>query len=303
MVNINDYDKASRRACKDDPSRHFEWLLPVLQAQKPFQEWFDARQLPFPGERDRYCDTVAIFQSPNSEEPPCHVVMEALSEPQGLMLAHMFHYASGLYLELENRAQRYGQTNVALVVLDLTGPPQNDQILCPLPGTEGGLIHIKVVRKCFREEDAAALLARIEKDELGRCLLPWIPLMKGADRSDIIEQWKRCGDLEPDDHRRGRYKNLAMVFSELANRFEIWKQGLEDWNVKQSTVANEWRAEGIAVGLHKGILNLLEFRFHTLPPEIVDRIKTTQDVDRLSSWIDLAMTAASLDDFQAAMEE
>ena len=56
-----------------------------------------------------------------------------------------------------SEAQRYGQTNVALVVLDLTGPPQNDQIQCQLPGTEGG-IHIKVVRKCFREEDAAALL-------------------------------------------------------------------------------------------------------------------------------------------------
>ena len=166
-VNVNDFDKASRRACKDDPSRHFEWLLPLLQAQQPFQEWFDARQLSFPGERDRYYDTVAIFQSPNSEESPCIVVMEALSEPQGLMLARMFHYASGLYLELENRAQRYGQTNVALVVLDLTGPPQNDQIQCRLPGTEGGLIHIKVVRKCFREEDAAALLAQDREGRAG----------------------------------------------------------------------------------------------------------------------------------------
>jgi len=215
------------------------------------------------------------------------------------MLARMFHYASGLYLELETRAQKYGQTNVALVVLDLTGPPQKDQIHCEPHGAKGGLIHIRVVRKCFREEDAAALLARIEKDELGRCLLPWIPLMKGADQSAIIEHWKRCGDLEPDDLRRGRYKNLAMVFADLADRKEIWKQGLEDWNVKQSTVANEWRAEAH----QKDILRLLNIRFHVRSPEIVERVTETQDIDQLLRWFDLAATANSLADFQAAMDE
>ena len=98
-----------------------------------------------------------------------------------------------------------------------------------------------------------------------------------------------------------------MVFADLADRKEIWKQGLEDWNVKQSTVANEWRTEGIAVGLTKGdqkaILNLLQIRFHSKPPEIVERVMATQDADRLSRWFELAATEASLEDFQAAMDE
>ena len=105
--------------------------------------------------------------------------------------------------------------------------------------------------------------------------------------------------LEPDDLRRGRYKNLAMVFADLADRKEIWKQGLGDWNVKQSTIANEWRNEG----RQEAILELLENRFHTKPPEIVARVTTTQDANRLSRWIKLAAAADSLADFQAAMEE
>ena len=187
VVIVNDYDKASRRAIKEDPPRCTEWLLPRLQVKHPFREWFDARQLPFPGERDRYCDTVAVFERPEDPETRWVVVIEALSEPQRLMPARMFHYGSGLYLELENRSEWRGKTKVALVVLDLTGPSQTNEIKCELPEDLNGLIHIKMLRRCFREEDAAELLARIEQGEVGGCLLPWIPLMAGADQSDIIE--------------------------------------------------------------------------------------------------------------------
>ena len=77
--------------------------------------------------------------------------------------------------------------------------------------------------------------------------------------------------------------------------------------MKQSMIANEWREEGRAEGpveaRGESILTLLQIRFHTKPPEIVERVTTTQDHGLLSRWFTLAATADSLADFQAAMEE
>src|SRR5947208_3159267 len=56
------YDQASRYGSKLKPPRFLRWLLPALPATLSFQGWLDTRTLPFPGEPDRICDTVACLQ-------------------------------------------------------------------------------------------------------------------------------------------------------------------------------------------------------------------------------------------------
>ena len=94
-----------------------------------------------------------------------------------------------------------------------------------------------------------------------------------------------------------------MVFAELANRTDVWKKGLEDWNVKQSQIANEWRTEGRAEAKQEDILEFLEGRFVQDPLRSSLGLRILRNLNRLSSWIKLAAEANSLADFEAGMGE
>jgi hypothetical protein len=60
----------------------------------------------------------------------------------------------------------------------------------------------------------------------------------------------------------------------------------------------EWIAEGLVKGKVETLLRILEVRFPPgAPPDLAQAIRATTDLDRLSHWLDLAITAASLDDF------
>ena len=59
---MNDFDQASRYGAKLDPPEFTRWLLPALALRLVYRGWLDARRLPFPGEPDRICDTVAEFE-------------------------------------------------------------------------------------------------------------------------------------------------------------------------------------------------------------------------------------------------
>ena len=56
------YDQAGRYVIKRRPSAFFTWRAPGLWAAYRLVRWQDTRTLPFPGEPDRVCDTVAEFQ-------------------------------------------------------------------------------------------------------------------------------------------------------------------------------------------------------------------------------------------------
>src|SRR5438477_507623 len=86
-----------------------------------------------------------------------------------------------------------------------------------LPGLEPALPFHPLVRT-LRDDDAAATLAGIEAGSIGRCVLPWIPLMHGGGDADTMEAWKRVAGLEPDSRLRSVYGSLALVFAELADR-------------------------------------------------------------------------------------
>ena len=296
---MNDYDKAGRRAEKEDPPNFFDWLLPGFLNPIRFTDWHDARQLPFPGEKDRYCDTVGAFADPSGNR--WAVVVELLSEAQGLMLPRMFDYAARLYLELQQSPDTRG-TSVAAAVLDLTGPPQPDAIDMRLPGTAGGMVGIKIIRRTMRDESAAATLDGIEAGTIGKCLLSWIPLMSGADDSGIIDRWVRMAEAEPDTLRKAQWGALALTFAELAGRTDAWQRGLKEFNVTKSMFLEGFRQEGRIKGLREGVVDALENRFgKPVPAKMISTLDRVEDVTRLKALGKTALTADSLEVFQAAL--
>ena len=154
----------------------------------------------------------------------------------------------------------------------------------------------------FAEEDAAAILARIASDELSRGVLPWIPLMRGGGEDGIIAAWRRLALEEPSSQRRSEYGGLALVFADLAERRQAWDQALKGWNMRESQVVLEWQREAEIERSHKLILRLLELRHRqAVPPDLVTTVNASHDLEELSRWFDLAVTADSLEAFRNAL--
>ncbi len=64
--------------------------------------------------------------------------------------------------------------------------------------------------------------------------------------------------------------------------------------MKQSQQVLEWQAEARA----ESILRLLELRFHEVPPDLAESLRTTTDFVKLTAWFDLAYSAASIEAFR-----
>ena len=171
-----------------------------------------------------------------------------------------------------------------------------------LPCTEEVRLRFRPHVRTLRDDEAAATLRDIEVGTFGRCILPWIPLMHGGGDVRTIEEWKRIANLEPDGRLRSIYASLALVFAELADREPEWKQALEGWNMRQSTVINEWTAEGRVQGQQDALLNVLQARFQiAVPTDLAAAVQASNDSDELSRWLKVAATVPSLDAFRAAI--
>jgi hypothetical protein len=165
---------------------------------------------------------------------------------------------------------------------------------------------LRVVLRSLSTTDAAATLADIAAGRTDRCILLWIPLMHGAGDPGIIKEWRRLADMEEDGRVRGEIGGLALVFAQLAGRVPEWRKGLEGWNVGESQIANEWRAEGEVKGVLKtwraSVLGALEVRLGIgPPPDIVRAVEAIDSVEELSRWFKAAVAATSLEAFLSAV--
>jgi hypothetical protein len=77
------YDQAGRYLIKRQPSAFFTWRAPSLWRTWKFVRWQDTRTLPFPGEPDRVCDTVAEFENPKDSKRLCLVVTACVGRGHG----------------------------------------------------------------------------------------------------------------------------------------------------------------------------------------------------------------------------
>lgn len=242
------------------------------------------------------------------------MVVEFQTEPDADMNDRLLEYLARLQRELRYGPNR-NKYQVVATLVNLTGTRQADRLEMWLPGMSEIGVELGVKPRTMREEGAEATLAGIAEGRTGRCMLPWIPLMRGAGELSIIEQWKQLGEMESDDRRRSDYAGLALVFAELTGLRPIWKQALEGWNVRQSQQVLEWQAEARIEGRKEGraegqletkradLLCLIQLKFHeALPSDLVDQIDATTNLEVLTRWFDQAVQANSLDAFRAVVQ-
>jgi hypothetical protein len=303
---LNRYDQGSRYLAKLDPIGLLCWLLRETPAELRFRMWLDTRTLPFPGDPERTCDTVAWL---GDADPAVEwaLVLEFCLDPDGELFGRLLIYEGQLWLETRPTDAGRERFAVGAVVVNLRGRgnTSRDMVL----RRTGVRTLLGVAERDLAGEDAAAILAGIARGTLPRILLAWIPLMHGGGEAAIIGQWPELARQEPDSRRRGDYGGLALVFAEAAGCHKEWKEALKGWNMEESQQVLEWidqgRVEGEAKGEAKGeanaLLRLLEKKF---PPgasaDTIAAIRATTDLERLRQWFDLALTAASLDAFRQA---
>jgi hypothetical protein len=296
------YDQASRYCVKMDPRGFFRWLLPQNEAPV-FCQWLDTRTIPFPGARDRVCDTVAGFANPGAELPCAALVVEFQTEPEGDVLERLLEYNVRVRRELRQVADgRSEKLPVAAALINLTGGPQPDAWTMQPVGFSGAGHSFRVIQRIMSLEDAAMTLEQIRRGVTARCILPWIPLMNGGDSRDVIQRWKDLAVRDSNAQCRADYGGLALVFSELLNCHGLWKQALEGWNMRESQQVLEWqeeaRHEGRQEGRQEMLLNLLQVQFGSpLPESLVAEVRTLEDERELSRWMVAALRSATLGDF------
>ncbi len=303
---MNDFDQASRFAVRLDPGGFLRWLIPDLPSTVEFRRWLDTRTVPFPGEGDRTCDTVAEFIDTAQPGIVYAMPIEFQSAPETDMLYRLLEYVVRLLRELRHGPRQRQKYHVLSALLNLTGRVQPDVLEMQMPGESGVGLRFQTVVHTMREEDAAGTLEGIERGTIRLCMLPWIPLMRGAGKQSMIEKWKAAANQEKDSRLRTNYAGIAVVFADLAGRGRLWRAELERWNMGESAIANEWRTEGRTEGQReaqrKNLLRVLELRFpKKLPNDVVTAVTAESDTVKLEAWLDAAVIAATPDEFRAAM--
>ncbi len=292
------FDQACRFAAKMDAAGFLGWLLGIPVG---FQRWLDTRTMPFPGDPDRTCDTVAGIESAGGAA--WAVPIEFCLEPDEEMFGRLLEYLGRLWREKhpDGAGQRYA---VGAIVLNLTGQGESSRDM-QLMGT-GLRTCLGVKELNLASENAATTLGLIAAGTVARCVLPWIALMQGGDDPGIIERWKELAATEPDVSCLPAYAYLAAVFSDAAGRRQIWQVALEGWNMRDSQVALEIFGEGEEKGKLKGrvasLTRLLRRKFPPGPPaDLLAMIESCPDANLLDHWLDAAVDAKTLDEFRRAI--
>jgi hypothetical protein len=297
-MTVNRFDQASRYGAKLDAAGFLRWLL--QDSSLTFDGWLDTRSLPFPGEKDRTCDTVARLIDAAEPESPWAVPVEFQTQPDGAMFGRLLEYLGRLWRERrpDGRARRY-QVGAALV--NLTGRRRTASRRMRL-GQTRVLTRLSVVERNLARESAAATLAGIAGGTVACCIPPWIPLKRGGGGAAIITQWVQLAQAEPDSRLRADYGGLALVFAELTPSRQQWQQALQGWNVVESQQVLEWMAQGEAKGALRirrdDVRAVLEDRFGPLPASVIQQIEAVEDLVRLRATLLQAYRIQNLTDLQ-----
>ena len=99
---MGQFDQAARYTAKLDPVGILCRLLPGLDARLMFQGWLDTRTLPFPGEPDRTCDTVAEMLDAAHLGRLWALIVEFQSEPDAEILDRLLEYMVRLRREVRH---------------------------------------------------------------------------------------------------------------------------------------------------------------------------------------------------------
>jgi hypothetical protein len=130
----NRFDQACRYAAKLDPLGFLGWLFGGTDM--PFLGWLDTRTLPFPGDPERTCDTVAGLDAGPGKEPFA-VAVEFCLEPDAGMFGRLLVYLGQLWLEARPNGEPGRRYRVAAAVVNLTGQGHTSRDMV-IPGSACG---------------------------------------------------------------------------------------------------------------------------------------------------------------------
>jgi hypothetical protein len=312
-----DYDDAERHALQEvEPEDQLRWLLEAVDEDLAFFGWLQTQLAPPPGVPQLRCHCVAGLRSRSGTQPPWACLIEAQGQPLAGMAVWMTIYLGLLHNLLRfNGRDPFQMMGVVLnlsegelshtvnwrVPLKQTTPaagvaqPASVPSPAPAPGVSC-MLFIKNVR----QESADKTLDRIERGELGLCILLWLPQMAGADHADVVRRWRELAMRQTQLVLRSHYAVLALVFAEMAGRKQLWQTELEGFNMQESTIIRGWREEGALTNARAAVVNVLQTRFPEapLPEGVRSALEKNADVRQLSEWLREAVLTASLADFE-----
>ena len=297
----NPFDQACRYLFRPFAVPLLAWLLRLAPDRLDFVEWLDTRGLPWPGQPDRTCDTVAHLRDTATGGVPWAVPVEFQIDPDPLMFGRGMVYLGNLWLDYRPTELRGDRFEVGLIVVNLRGRGQCSRRM-KLSGTKL-LTALGVVECNLSRLSAAKTLRRIEAGKAPAAVLPWIPLFQGGDEPGIIAEWVRVAESQTDAELRGAIP-LTQYFAEAAGCTEAWREVLKEWDVIKSQVFEEWTAQADKEGVKKGqrlvLLRILRRIQANLPADLEQAIQGVDDLARLEAVVDSALSSATLEDFRRA---
>jgi hypothetical protein len=323
---VADFDEAERNAIQEvEPKDQVRWLLEEVDDDLVLFGWLQTQVAPPPGVPQLRCDCVAGLHSLSGTQAPWACLIEAQGQPLAGMAVWMMIYLGLLHnvLRYEGR-DSYRMMGVILNLSDsklshdidwqvpLKKPAATDATSpAPAPPASSPGVVCKFFIKNVRHESAEKTLDRIDRGELGLCILVWVPLMLGADAAEVVRRWRDLAMRQQQLHLRGNYAVLALVFAEMAGRKTLWETELGGFNLQESTVMNKWRKEATEKGIEMGalttaraaVLNVLQVRFPgaSIPDGVRSAVEKNDDVRLLADWLGKAAVTASPGDFERSV--
>jgi hypothetical protein len=223
------YDQACRYAAQLDGPGFLAWLL--KKSDLTFDRWLDSRTATMPGTGERTTDLVASL-AVNGVGPWWAVQIEFQTTPDPEMAGRGLEILGRLWRERRPPGDRGDRYQVGLAVVNLTGRGRAsiDMKAC---GTRLAT-RLRVIERNLAQESAQRSLAAVEAGTVAMVVLPWIPLMQGADKTRIIQQWKVLALRESNPRKRSELTLLALTLAAAADRREAWELELEGWTVNDS---------------------------------------------------------------------
>ncbi len=263
------------------------------------------RNAPRPGDTERRCDTIAELLDAAGTSPPWCLVVEFFTRPDPDATDRTLEYVGRYRRELRHGPQdrdRY-QFAVALIFLTGSAPVGLDMTL---PGQDDVALCFRPRASALADQDAIATLTAIAENRCGLCILPWIPLMRGGDRPEVIALWKEQAERVKDRARRLDYGAIAAAFAELTGCDAVWRKELEGWQVEESRVVNEWitkaEAKAEVKATRRNFMAVVENRFPGgVSTELTAAVEQQSDLKELSRWVVVAATAADLGQVKSAL--
>jgi hypothetical protein len=293
------YDEASRYLARRAGAPLLHWLLQLDGTHISFGSWLDS-VLTIPGIKGRICDVVARMADLDKRGMPTACIVEFQSVPDPNMFGRLLLAGGLCWLTVKPVDLPGDRYELCAVVVNFTGQGDCARHMT-LGTTEWKLTPRELNLEPF---DAAAVLEEVATGKAPREVLAWISVMKNGGDPATMKRWLEIAGAETDLGRRGDYA-LVRLFAVLVGREEAWGKAVEALKMKEPQIVLDWKAEARSEGERTGLLRgkadaLVRVlgRLGALPEDLVAGLRASKDSGQLDRWLDLALTARTIEDFR-----